>query len=35
LLGDAFLAPTQDDLGLLMEFHAASAAMASCGNPGG
>jgi hypothetical protein len=35
LLGDSFLAPTQDDLGLLMEFHAASAVPDSCDRPGG
>ncbi|MEP7098806.1 MAG: VOC family protein, partial [Dokdonella sp.] len=28
VLGDSFLAPTQDDLGLLIEFHATSMAAA-------
>jgi hypothetical protein len=28
-LGDAFLAPTQDDLGLLIEFHATPAPVAA------
>ncbi|MGO4259396.1 VOC family protein [Lysobacter sp. TAB13] len=30
-LGEAFLAPTQSDLGLLIEFHASSKAAAACG----
>jgi hypothetical protein len=36
LLGDSFLAPTQEDLGLLMEFHAISTPQATqpCGDAG-
>lgn len=34
LLGDAFLAPTQSDLGLLIEFHASSQAAACARAPG-
>jgi hypothetical protein len=36
-LGDSFLAPTQDDLGLLIEFHALSttAIATACGDAGG
>ncbi|WP_363796710.1 VOC family protein [Lysobacter firmicutimachus] len=32
--GEAFLAPTVDDLGLLVEFHAAPQAGPACGNAG-
>ena len=31
LLGESFLAPTESDLGLMMEFHAATTANAACG----
>ena len=31
LLGESFLAPTENDLGLMMEFHAATTANAACG----
>jgi hypothetical protein len=31
LLGESFLAPTRDDLGILIEFHAISAAETACG----